>query len=182
MGTFTWPLRISRYGRPAQVLEIEATVDTGAFLHHHSHSTAAPSWAVEPIGQAAGSSLADGRRVEMEYGRAWATIDRESVGYNRGLWRGQCSATAGSLHPGRAGAGGGPHPIAAADPRQSHNVLAMARPATACHSETPRVEESKTFHHSIAPGAAEPDVIPVTLGIAHGEPRVYPELRPKGTI
>ena len=76
MGTFTWPLRISSMDGQ-QSLDIEATVDTGAFY------TTIPArllreLGIEPMGTRR-FLLADGRRVEMEYGRAWATIDGESV-------------------------------------------------------------------------------------------------------
>ena len=75
MGTFTWPLRISSMDGQHS-LEIEATVDTDAFY------TTIPTrllreLGVEPMGKRR-FLLADGRRVEMEYGRAWATIDGES--------------------------------------------------------------------------------------------------------
>ena len=75
MGTFTWPLRISSMDGQHS-LDIEATVDTGAFY------TTIPArhlreLGVEPMGKRR-FLLADGRRVEMEYGRAWATIDGES--------------------------------------------------------------------------------------------------------
>ncbi len=76
MGTFKWPLRISSMdGQQAQ--DIEATVDTGASF------TTLPSsllreLGIEPTGKR-GFLVADGRRVEMEFGQAWATIDGESV-------------------------------------------------------------------------------------------------------
>ena len=75
MGTFTWPLRIS--GMDGQhSLDVEATVDTGAFY------TTIPARLLRELGiEPMGSRwflVADGRRVEMEYGRAWATIDGES--------------------------------------------------------------------------------------------------------
>ena len=76
MGTFKWPLRISSMdGQQAQ--DTEATVDTGASF------TTLPSsllreLGIEPTGKR-GFLVADGRRVEMEYGQAWATIDGESV-------------------------------------------------------------------------------------------------------
>ena len=58
-------------------LEIEATVDTGA-----AYTTLPTSMlrelGVEPRGTRA-FLLADGRRVEMDHGQAWATIDGESV-------------------------------------------------------------------------------------------------------
>ena len=75
MGTFTWPMRISSMDGQ-QSLEVEATVDTGAFY------TMLPArmlleLGVEPIGNRT-FLIADGSRVEMQYGRAWATIDGES--------------------------------------------------------------------------------------------------------
>ena len=76
MGTFTWPLRITGMDGQ-QTLDIEATVDTGAFY------TTLPAHLLRQLGiEPMGSRrflLADGRRVEMEYGQAWATIDDESV-------------------------------------------------------------------------------------------------------
>ena len=75
MGTFTWPLRISSMDGQNS-LDIEATVDTGAFY------TTLPAHLLRQLGiETMGSRrflVADGRRVEMEYGRAWATIDGES--------------------------------------------------------------------------------------------------------
>ena len=76
MGTFKWPLRISSMdGQQAQ--DIEATVDTGESF------TTLPSGLLRELGIDAtgkrGFLLADGRRVEMDYGQAWATIDGESV-------------------------------------------------------------------------------------------------------
>ena len=74
MGTFTRPLRIT--GMDGQYsLDIESTVDTGAFY------TTLPArllrrLGIEPMGSRR-FLVADGRRVEMEYGRAWATIDGE---------------------------------------------------------------------------------------------------------
>ncbi len=75
MGTFTWPLRISSMDGQ-QSLDIEATVDTGAFY------TMLPArllreLGIEPVAKRT-FLVADGRRVEMEYGRAWATVDGES--------------------------------------------------------------------------------------------------------
>ena len=56
--------------------EIETTVDTGAAC------TTLPTGllrnlGVEPIGRRR-FLLADGRRVDMDYGRAWVTVDGES--------------------------------------------------------------------------------------------------------
>ena len=76
MGTFTWPMRISSMDGQHS-LDIEATVDTGAFY------TTLPArllreMGVEPMGSRR-FLVADGRRVEMEYGQAWATIDGDSI-------------------------------------------------------------------------------------------------------
>ena len=76
MGTFQWPLRISSLdGQQAQ--DIEATVDTGAAY------TTLPGGllrglGIEPVGKRR-FLLADGRRIEMDYGEARATVDGESV-------------------------------------------------------------------------------------------------------
>ena len=60
-----------------QAQDIEATVDTGASF------TTLPSSLLRELDIEAtgkrGFLLADGRRVEMDYGQAWATIDGESV-------------------------------------------------------------------------------------------------------
>ena len=76
VGTFNWPLRItSMDGR--QVREIEATVDTGAAY------TTLPTSLLRELGVAPMGKrrflLADGRRIEMDYGEARATVDGESV-------------------------------------------------------------------------------------------------------
>lgn len=76
MGTFKYPLRVSSMdGQEAR--EVEATVDTGASF------TTLPGSLLRELGVKAtgkrGFLVADGRRVEMEYGQAWATIDEESV-------------------------------------------------------------------------------------------------------
>ena len=74
MSTFSYPVEIAdldeRYSG-----EIEALVDTGASY------TVLPGQflrdlGVEPIGTRR-LLLADGSRVDMDYGRAWATIDGE---------------------------------------------------------------------------------------------------------
>ena len=76
MGTFKWPLRISSLdGQRTQ--DIEATVDTGAAY------TTLPGGllrelGIEPVGKRR-FLLADGRRTEMDYGEARATVDGESV-------------------------------------------------------------------------------------------------------
>ena len=76
MGTFKWPLRISSMDGQ-QYRDIEATVDTGA-----AYSTLPTSLlnelGVEPMGQRR-FLLADGRRVFMDYGQAWASVNGDSV-------------------------------------------------------------------------------------------------------
>ena len=76
VGTFNWPLRISSMDGQ-QARDIEATVDTGASF------TTLPSILLWELDIEATSKrrflVADGRRVEMDYGQAWATIDGESV-------------------------------------------------------------------------------------------------------
>ena len=75
MGTFKWPLRISSMdGQQAQ--EIEATVDTGA-AYTTLPGSLLRELVVEPMGKRR-FLLADGRRVDMDYGRAWATVNGDS--------------------------------------------------------------------------------------------------------
>ena len=76
MGTFKWPLRISSMDG-VRCQEIEATVDTGA-AYTTLPSRLLNEIGVEPTGQRR-FLLADGRRVDLDYGQAWATIDGESV-------------------------------------------------------------------------------------------------------
>ena len=75
MGVFNWPMRLDSMDGERS-LEIEAMVDTGA-----SYSMAPASLlkdlGVSPIDKI-GLVLADGRRVEMDIGRAWATINGAS--------------------------------------------------------------------------------------------------------
>ncbi len=76
MGTFDWPLRISSVDGH-QVRDIEATVDTGAAY------TTLPTRLLRELGVARVGKrkflLADGRRIEMDYGEARATVGGESV-------------------------------------------------------------------------------------------------------
>ena len=76
MGTFNWPLRISSMDGQ-QSRDIEATVDTGA-----AYTTLPPpllrELGVTPMGKRR-FLLADGRRIEMDYGEARATVDGENV-------------------------------------------------------------------------------------------------------
>ena len=76
MGTFRWPLRISSLdGQQAQ--DIEATVDTGA-AYTTMPGGLLRGLGIEPVGKRR-FLLADGRRIEMDYGEALATVDGESV-------------------------------------------------------------------------------------------------------
>ena len=75
MGTFNWPLRISDMDGQ-QSRDIEATVDTGAAY------TTLPGrllyeLGIEPMAKRR-FVLADGRRVDMDIGRAWVTINGDS--------------------------------------------------------------------------------------------------------
>ena len=76
MGTFKWPLRISSMDGQ-QSRDIEVTVDTGAAY------TTLPAgllreMGIEPMGQRR-FLVADGRRIYMDYGQAWATVNGEDV-------------------------------------------------------------------------------------------------------
>ena len=76
MGTFNWLLRISSMDGQ-RVREMEATVDTGAAY------TTLPTRLLRELGVAPKGKrrflLAIGRRVEMDYGEAQATVGGESV-------------------------------------------------------------------------------------------------------
>ena len=75
MGTFNWPIRIfSMDGQRTR--DIEATVDTGA-AYTTLPTPLLRELGVAPIGKRR-LLLADGRRIEMNIGRAWVTIDGES--------------------------------------------------------------------------------------------------------
>ena len=60
-----------------QSLDIEATVDTGAF-YTMLPARVLRDLGVEPMGSRR-FLVADGRRVDMMFGQAWATIDGESI-------------------------------------------------------------------------------------------------------
>lgn len=76
MGTFSTALRVeSMDGREGR--DIEAAVDTGA-AYTTLPGSLLRELGVEPIGTRV-FLLADGRRVEMDYGQAWAVIDGESI-------------------------------------------------------------------------------------------------------
>ena len=76
VGTFNWPLRISSMDGQ-RAWEIDATVDTGA-----AYTTLPTRLLRELVVTPKGKRrflLADGRRIEMDYGEAQATVDGESV-------------------------------------------------------------------------------------------------------
>ncbi len=76
MGTFRWPLRISSMdGQRTQ--DLEATVDTGA-AYTTLPGRLLRELGIEPVGKRR-FLLADGRRIEMDYGEACAMVDGESV-------------------------------------------------------------------------------------------------------
>ncbi len=76
MGTFNWPIRISSMdGQRAR--DIEATVDTGAAFTTLPGSLL-HELGIEPMGQRR-FLLADGRRAEMDYAQAMATIGGDTV-------------------------------------------------------------------------------------------------------
>ncbi len=75
MGTFSSPVRISSLdGR--NTVEIEATVDTGA-AYSMLPGNLLDELGIEPA-YTSTFEFADGRRVDMSIGRAWATIDGQS--------------------------------------------------------------------------------------------------------
>ena len=87
--------------------DIEATVDTGASY------TTLPARLLRELGVAPMGKrrflLADGRRIEMEYGEGQGEHQRRTGDDPGGLWRGRCPPPppAGGLHPGGPGLGGG---------------------------------------------------------------------------
>ena len=129
MGTFKWPLRISSMDGQ-QGLEIEATVDTGAAY------TSLPTSLLRELGVAPMGKrrflLADGRRIEMDYGEARATVDGESVttlvvfGEDDTPPLLGAYTFAGGLYLERSGLGGGSSG-AAIGPNAPHHVLGPAQ-------------------------------------------------------
>ncbi len=75
MGVFNWPVRLDSMDGERS-LEIEAMVDTGASY------TIVPATLLRELGVTPFNKitvvLADGRQVEMDIGRAWATINGAS--------------------------------------------------------------------------------------------------------
>ena len=76
MGTFKYPLRVS--GNDGQnTLDIEATVDTGAF-YTTLPASLLRQLGIEPMDRRR-FLVGDGRRVQMDIGEARVTIDGKSV-------------------------------------------------------------------------------------------------------
>lgn len=75
MGTFRHPVRISSMDSLASE-EVEATVDTGA-AYTTLPGSLLRQLSITPTGKRR-FLLADGRRKEMDIGRAWATVDGAS--------------------------------------------------------------------------------------------------------
>ncbi|MCY3920241.1 MAG: retroviral-like aspartic protease family protein [Chloroflexi bacterium] len=75
VGVFNWPVRLDSMDGERS-LEIEAMVDTGASY------TVVPATLLRELGVTPFNKitvvLADGRQVEMDIGRAWATINGAS--------------------------------------------------------------------------------------------------------
>ena len=76
MGTFKWPLRVSSLDGQ-RMRDIEATVGTGS-VYTVLPTVLLRELGIEPTGRDR-ILLADGRRVELDYGQACATIDGDSV-------------------------------------------------------------------------------------------------------
>jgi predicted aspartyl protease len=72
MGTFNWPMAVANMDRDKS-RELQAAVDTGATY------TALPSNLLRELGvtvaRKASFELGDGRIIEMDVGRIWATIN-----------------------------------------------------------------------------------------------------------
>ena len=76
MGSFNWPMRISSMDGQ-QSRDVAATVDTG-FAYTTLPGSLLREIGVTPAGKRR-FLLADGRRMQMDYGEARATVDGESV-------------------------------------------------------------------------------------------------------
>ena len=76
MGTFSWPLRISSMDGQ-QARDLEATVDTGA-AYTTLPGQLLRDLEIQPMGTRR-FLIADGRRIEMDYGQAMATIGDDTV-------------------------------------------------------------------------------------------------------
>ena len=99
MGTFSWQLRISGMDRQLS-RDIEAVVDTGAAY------TTLPTRLLRDLGIAPMGKrrflLADGRRIEMDYGQGVGYDRRRQCRYTCDLWRRRCPSPAGGPTPWKA--------------------------------------------------------------------------------
>ena len=75
MARFSWPLQVSGMDR-RQAVQVEATVDTGA-AYTTLPARLLHDAGVTPVGRRR-FLLADGRRADMDIGRAWVTINGQS--------------------------------------------------------------------------------------------------------
>lgn len=76
MGTFSWPLRISSLDGQ-RTRDVEATVDTGV-TYTILPASMLRDLGVTPMGKRR-VLVGDGRRIELQYGEARATVGDESV-------------------------------------------------------------------------------------------------------
>ena len=119
MGTFRWSLRISSMdGQRTQ--DLEATVDTGA-VYTTLPGSLLRELGIEPVGKRR-SLLADGRRIEMDYGEARAMVDGESVATLVVFGQDDAPALLGAYTLEGLALGRGPGG-AATGPHSSHHVL-----------------------------------------------------------
>ena len=116
--------------------EIEATVDTGA-AYTTLPARLLRELGVEPMGQRR-FLLADGRRVDMDYGQAWGRDRWRACRHGRGLWRGRRAAAVGCVHAGGSCPGSRSGRTAAGS-YASHHVLAPTSWPTTATSAAPRV-------------------------------------------
>ena len=176
MGTFKWPLRIaSMDGQQAR--DIEATVDTGASF------TTLPASLLRELGIKAtgkrGFLLADGRRVDMNYGQAWATIDGESVVTIVVFGEDEAPSAAGGIHPGGSRPGGGPGG-SAAGPHKHDPLLGRCAPSSPASQPSASHWVCRSPSHPISPpprrrphrfqyGAVRPPAPPCRSGWRRGQ-------------
>ena len=76
MGTFSYALRISSMDGE-KAMDVDATVDTGT-AYTTLPASSLRELGVQPMGERR-FLLSDGRRTELDYGQAWATIEGEIV-------------------------------------------------------------------------------------------------------
>ena len=155
MGTFRCPLRISSMDGQ-QERDVEATVDTGA-AYTTLPGSLLRELGIEPMDKGV-FLLADGRRVEMDIGRAWATVNGSSEVTLVVFGEDDAPASVGSLHPGRVEAGGGPH-CAATRSHPSHHVLERATLAAHLPPAPDRLHPPLTLHADPLPRRRPPRLL-----------------------